>query len=153
MHGPVLACFLFWSFYVNLHPAQTHEYKWTRIFPMNEVNNIKIKILYFVAHFVNYFIFRIEKQMPYDHPLNVWHTGEVLWVTQAIYKSPCDVKTYNFPFDVHVCNFTFASWTHSEHQLNLTFYENQDKILQMSYYNNPQWEIEVRTIKCLLFIR
>ena len=81
--------------------------------------------------------------MPYDHPLNVWHTGEVLWVTQAIYKSPCDVKTYNFPFDVHMCNFTFASWTHSELQLNLTFYENQDKILRMSYYDNPQWEIEV----------
>ena len=81
--------------------------------------------------------------MPYDHPLNVWFTGEVLWVTQAIYKSPCDVKTYNFPFDVHMCNFTFASWTHSEQQLNLTFYDNQATILRMSYYDNPQWEIEV----------
>jgi hypothetical protein len=71
------------------------------------------------------FVRRIDKKRPYEHPIHVLHTGEVLWVPQAIYKSPCDVRNANFPFDEHVCNFTFASWTYTRDEFNLSFYKNQ----------------------------
>uniref|UniRef100_A0A9J2P975 Uncharacterized protein n=1 Tax=Ascaris lumbricoides TaxID=6252 RepID=A0A9J2P975_ASCLU len=41
----------------------------------------------------------------------VEHTGDMLWVPPAIYKSSCTIDVEFFPFDEQTCAMIFGSWT------------------------------------------
>ncbi|KAL8608942.1 hypothetical protein ACOMHN_062691 [Nucella lapillus] len=43
----------------------------------------------------------------------VQHTGEVLWMPQAMLNSSCSFNTLYFPFDRQVCHLKFGSWTYN----------------------------------------
>ena len=45
-------------------------------------------------------------------------TGEVVWLSNGIYKSSCKVDVEYFPFDVQACEMKWASWTYDGFQVN-----------------------------------
>ncbi|WKX89090.1 hypothetical protein Q1695_008608 [Nippostrongylus brasiliensis] len=52
----------------------------------------------------------------------VEHTGEMLWVPPAVYKSSCIIDVEYFPFDEQVCALTFGSWTFKKDEVELNDY-------------------------------
>uniref|UniRef100_A0A0N5AIJ1 Neur_chan_LBD domain-containing protein n=1 Tax=Syphacia muris TaxID=451379 RepID=A0A0N5AIJ1_9BILA len=53
------------------------------------------------------------------------HTGEMLWVPPAIYKSSCIIDVEFFPFDEQQCHLVFGSWTYSEKEITMGFVEGE----------------------------
>lgn len=43
----------------------------------------------------------------------VQHTGELLWMPQAMLNSSCSFNTLFFPFDEQECTLKFGSWTYN----------------------------------------
>ncbi|KAK8786657.1 hypothetical protein V5799_023567 [Amblyomma americanum] len=46
-------------------------------------------------------------------------TGEVLFPVQAVLSSACRLDLHYFPFDVHLCQLQFVSWTYDAQQVEL----------------------------------
>ncbi|XP_050034785.1 neuronal acetylcholine receptor subunit alpha-10-like [Dermacentor andersoni] len=46
-------------------------------------------------------------------------TGEVLFPVQAVLSSACRLDLHYFPFDVHLCELQFVSWTYDSQQVEL----------------------------------
>ncbi|KAL3201912.1 hypothetical protein MRX96_012184 [Rhipicephalus microplus] len=46
-------------------------------------------------------------------------TGEVLFPVQAVLSSACHLDLHYFPFDVHLCQLQFVSWTYDSQQVEL----------------------------------
>ncbi|KAK5971605.1 Neurotransmitter-gated ion-channel ligand binding domain protein, partial [Trichostrongylus colubriformis] len=51
----------------------------------------------------------------------VEHTGEMLWVPPAVYKSSCIIDVEYFPFDEQVCALTFGSWTFKKEEVQISY--------------------------------
>ncbi|VDM63562.1 unnamed protein product [Angiostrongylus costaricensis] len=51
----------------------------------------------------------------------VEHTGEMLWVPPAVYKSSCIIDVEYFPFDEQVCSLTFGSWTFKKDEVQISY--------------------------------
>ena len=52
----------------------------------------------------------------------VSHTGDVLWIPAAIFKSTCSIDIVYFPYDVQECHLKFGSWTYDGFKLDVFFY-------------------------------
>ena len=85
----------------------------------------------------------------------IHHTGEVLWVPPAIYKSSCIIdveyfpvrlhKTYFFQkleikFDEQICSLTFGSWTYNREELKLDFLY-ADMVDFSDYASSSIWDL------------
>ncbi|XP_035659256.1 neuronal acetylcholine receptor subunit alpha-7-like [Branchiostoma floridae] len=69
----------------------------------------------------------------------VRHDGQVTWLVTRMYKSSCHINTYYFPFDEQNCTLTFASWTYSGNEINLT---HEEVPPSKSYYvDNDEWKL------------
>ncbi|VDM85771.1 unnamed protein product [Strongylus vulgaris] len=60
----------------------------------------------------------------------VEHTGEMLWVPPAVYKSSCIIDVEYFPFDEQVCSLTFGSWTFKKEEVQITYHMGKRQIFQ-----------------------
>ena len=74
----------------------------------------------------------------------IYNSGDVLWIPPAIYKSSCSINVEYFPFDEQDCEMKFGSWTFNGDQVELDWYEGQDKVDLSDYVNSGTWDI----IKC-----
>uniref|UniRef100_A0A1I7X706 Neur_chan_LBD domain-containing protein n=1 Tax=Heterorhabditis bacteriophora TaxID=37862 RepID=A0A1I7X706_HETBA len=70
----------------------------------------------------------------------IHHSGEVLWVPPAIYKSSCIIDVEFFPFDDQRCSLTFGSWTVIFFNLNLLKYFFKYRIYIYIYIRCWRWE-------------
>ncbi|XP_005094728.1 neuronal acetylcholine receptor subunit alpha-10 [Aplysia californica] len=74
------------------------------------------------------------------------HTGQVLWMPQAIYKSSCVIDVVTFPFDVQECKLKFGSWTYDGNLVDLKILINdtghdEGEIDIGEYVKSNSWEI------------
>ncbi|PAA85942.1 hypothetical protein BOX15_Mlig005119g9, partial [Macrostomum lignano] len=69
------------------------------------------------------------------------HTGRVIWIPPAIYKSTCQVDITNFPFDQQSCHLKFGSWTYDGFKLDIQFYQNKSNISTDDYIQSNEWHI------------
>ncbi|VDM52836.1 unnamed protein product [Angiostrongylus costaricensis] len=70
----------------------------------------------------------------------VHHTGEVLWVPPAIYKSSCIIDVEFFPFDDQRCSLTFGSWTYNRDEVKLDFLHS-DRVDFSEYATSSIWDM------------
>ncbi|PIO69263.1 Cation transporter family protein [Teladorsagia circumcincta] len=70
----------------------------------------------------------------------VHHSGEVLWVPPAIYKSSCIIDVEFFPFDDQRCSLTFGSWTYSRNEVQLDFL-HADRVDFSEYATSSIWDM------------
>ncbi|PAV63863.1 hypothetical protein WR25_03259 isoform M [Diploscapter pachys] len=84
----------------------------------------------------------------------IHHTGEVLWVPPAIYKSSCIIDVEYFPvrlqnlplqrlkikFDEQICSLTFGSWTYNREELKLDFLYS-DMVDFSDYASSSIWDL------------
>ena len=84
----------------------------------------------------------------------IHHTGEVLWVPPAIYKSSCIIDVEYFPvslqslllqklkikFDEQICSLTFGSWTYNREELKLDFLY-ADMVDFSDYASSSIWDL------------
>uniref|UniRef100_A0A7I4YL76 Cation transporter family protein n=1 Tax=Haemonchus contortus TaxID=6289 RepID=A0A7I4YL76_HAECO len=70
----------------------------------------------------------------------IHHTGEVLWVPPAIYKSSCIIDVEFFPFDDQRCILRFGSWTYNRDELKLDFL-HMDRVDFSEYVPSSIWDV------------
>ncbi|CAJ0602534.1 unnamed protein product [Cylicocyclus nassatus] len=70
----------------------------------------------------------------------IHHSGEVLWVPPAIYKSSCIIDVEFFPFDDQRCSLTFGSWTYNRDELKLDFL-HADRVDFSEYATSSIWDM------------
>ncbi|VDL63554.1 unnamed protein product [Nippostrongylus brasiliensis] len=68
------------------------------------------------------------------------HSGEVLWVPPAIYKSSCIIDVEFFPFDDQRCSLTFGSWTYNRNEIKLDFLHS-DRVDFSEYATSSIWDM------------
>ncbi|KAL8563794.1 hypothetical protein ACOMHN_058652 [Nucella lapillus] len=68
------------------------------------------------------------------------HTGDVLWIPQAIFKSSCSIDIRHFPFDIQTCHLKFGSWTYDGSKVDLHFIYGPGFELT-DYIPSNEWEI------------
>ncbi|XP_069377657.1 neuronal acetylcholine receptor subunit alpha-2-like [Paralichthys olivaceus] len=69
----------------------------------------------------------------------LFHTGRVLWVPPAIYKSSCSIDVTFFPFDQQSCKMKFGSWTYDRAKIDLEPFENTVDL--KDYWESGEWAI------------
>ncbi|ETN74920.1 Neurotransmitter-gated ion-channel ligand binding domain protein [Necator americanus] len=70
----------------------------------------------------------------------IHHSGEVLWVPPAIYKSSCIIDVEFFPFDDQRCSLTFGSWTYNRDEVKLDFL-HADRVDFSEYATSSIWDM------------
>ncbi|GAU94617.1 hypothetical protein RvY_06355 [Ramazzottius varieornatus] len=72
----------------------------------------------------------------------VQSTGDLLWLPPSIYKSTCDIKVQNFPFDEQICDMKFQSWTYNADEVMLEFPAGMANEIEMSNYQpSGTWDV------------
>ncbi|KAK7498163.1 hypothetical protein BaRGS_00010423 [Batillaria attramentaria] len=71
----------------------------------------------------------------------VQHTGEVLWMPQAMLNSSCSFDTLYFPFDEQECKLKFGSWTYNGWKLDLNFIHGQESMDLTDFTPSNEWTI------------
>lgn len=70
----------------------------------------------------------------------VFHTGEVLWVPPAKFKSFCKIDLKLWPLESQTCKMKFGSWTSHGDQIDLGLYHNMTKTENLNFYtDNKEW--------------
>ncbi|XP_060923087.1 neuronal acetylcholine receptor subunit alpha-2-like [Limanda limanda] len=69
----------------------------------------------------------------------LFHTGRVLWVPPAIYKSSCSIDVTFFPFDQQSCKMKFGSWTYDRAKIDLEPFETTVDL--KDYWESGEWAI------------
>ncbi|KAI0213556.1 Acetylcholine receptor subunit beta-like 1 [Lamellibrachia satsuma] len=80
-------------------------------------------------------------EVSYKPSVVISHTGSVLWIPPAIYKSSCRIDVKYFPFDEQECEMKFGSWTFNGDQVGLRYYEDKDRVDLSDYVNSGTWDI------------
>jgi hypothetical protein len=78
---------------------------------------------------------------PTETNVVVKNTGDILYVSQRIFKSICAVDFASIPsVNTHSCSLKFASWTIDSSGVNLT---TSNKEIDLSVYtNNSEWNLK-----------
>ncbi|CAI5453896.1 unnamed protein product [Caenorhabditis angaria] len=71
----------------------------------------------------------------------VEHTGEMLWVPPAVYKSSCLIDVEFFPFDEQTCSLTFGSWTFRKDELQLSYLSGKRHVELNDYLPSGVWDL------------
>ncbi|CAJ0592987.1 unnamed protein product [Cylicocyclus nassatus] len=71
----------------------------------------------------------------------VEHTGEMLWVPPAVYKSSCIIDVEYFPFDEQVCSLTFGSWTFKKEEVQITYHMGKRQVELNDYSFSGIWDV------------
>ena len=80
-------------------------------------------------------------EVSYKPNVVVFHTGDILWIPPAIYKSSCTIDVEYFPFDRQDCEMKFGSWTFNGEQVTLDWYEGHRQVDLSDYVNSGTWDI------------
>ncbi|ETN73626.1 Neurotransmitter-gated ion-channel ligand binding domain protein [Necator americanus] len=71
----------------------------------------------------------------------VEHTGEMLWVPPAVYKSSCIIDVEYFPFDEQVCSLTFGSWTFRKEEVQISYHMGKRQVELNDYSFSGIWDV------------
>ncbi|CAD5208935.1 unnamed protein product [Bursaphelenchus xylophilus] len=71
----------------------------------------------------------------------VEHTGEMLWVPPAIYKSSCTIDVEFFPFDEQTCAMIFGSWTFNQHEVTIKYLMGKRQVELNDYSPSGIWDV------------
>ena len=72
---------------------------------------------------------------------NIYSDGSVYFYPAVEYTSSCLMNMQRFPFDDQNCTLRFSSWTYSDDQLTLGFYDNIS-VIDLSFYEpNSDWDV------------
>uniref|UniRef100_A0A915EU41 Neurotransmitter-gated ion-channel ligand-binding domain-containing protein n=1 Tax=Ditylenchus dipsaci TaxID=166011 RepID=A0A915EU41_9BILA len=71
----------------------------------------------------------------------VEHTGEMLWVPPAIYKSSCTIDVEFFPFDEQTCEMIFGSWTFNQDEVTIKYLAGKRQVELTDYSPSGIWDI------------
>uniref|UniRef100_A0A7I5E6A2 Neurotransmitter-gated ion-channel ligand binding domain protein n=1 Tax=Haemonchus contortus TaxID=6289 RepID=A0A7I5E6A2_HAECO len=71
----------------------------------------------------------------------VEHTGEMLWVPPAVYKSSCIIDVEYFPFDEQVCSLTFGSWTFKKEEVQISYLMGKKQVELNDYSFSGIWDV------------
>ncbi|KAE9418013.1 hypothetical protein Angca_007400, partial [Angiostrongylus cantonensis] len=71
----------------------------------------------------------------------VEHTGEMLWVPPAVYKSSCIIDVEYFPFDEQVCALTFGSWTFKKDEVQISYLLGKRQVELNDYSFSGIWDV------------
>ncbi|CAB3400263.1 unnamed protein product [Caenorhabditis bovis] len=71
----------------------------------------------------------------------VEHTGDMLWVPPAVYKSSCLIDVEYFPFDEQVCSLTFGSWSFGNDELQLSYLSGKRHAELNDYLPSGIWDL------------
>jgi len=71
--------------------------------------------------------------------VNIHYSGNVTWLSMAIFRSSCSIDVKYFPYDVQNCTMSFASWSHGIDQLNLLSHSNEGDVT--NYVPSSEWEL------------
>ncbi|VDO74962.1 unnamed protein product [Heligmosomoides polygyrus] len=71
----------------------------------------------------------------------VEHTGEMLWVPPAVYKSSCIIDVEYFPFDEQVCALTFGSWTFKKEEVQISYLMGRKQVELNDYSFSGIWDV------------
>ncbi|XP_060755688.1 acetylcholine receptor subunit delta isoform X2 [Neoarius graeffei] len=83
----------------------------------------------------------------------VYSSGFVYWLPPAIFRSPCSINVYYFPFDWQNCTLKFSSLTYNAKEISLNLKEDVDPKTNETYRvewividpegftENGEWEI------------
>jgi len=72
----------------------------------------------------------------------VFHTGVVLWVPPAKFRSFCKIDLKLWPQDAQSCKLKFGSWTSHGSQIDLGLFHNMSSVEQLNFYTeNKEWEV------------
>uniref|UniRef100_A0A7E4W742 Neur_chan_LBD domain-containing protein n=1 Tax=Panagrellus redivivus TaxID=6233 RepID=A0A7E4W742_PANRE len=69
------------------------------------------------------------------------HTGEMLWVPPAIYKSSCTIDVEYFPFDEQVCAMIFGSWTFNQDEVTIKYLMGKRQVELNDYSPSGIWDV------------
>ncbi|CAL2050351.1 unnamed protein product [Caenorhabditis brenneri] len=81
----------------------------------------------------------------------VEHTGDMLWVPPAVYKSSCLIDVEFFPFDEQVCSLTFGSWTFRKDELQLSYLSGKRHVELNDYLPSGVWDLMDAPGKALFY--
>ena len=71
----------------------------------------------------------------------VSHTGQVMWIPMAIFKSTCSIDITHFPFDEQTCHMKFGSWTYDGFQVDIDFYDDLEQVDINDYIPSNEWKL------------
>uniref|UniRef100_A0A0K0FIA8 Acetylcholine receptor subunit beta-type acr-3 (inferred by orthology to a C. elegans protein) n=1 Tax=Strongyloides venezuelensis TaxID=75913 RepID=A0A0K0FIA8_STRVS len=71
----------------------------------------------------------------------VSHTGRMLWVPPAIYKSSCTIDVEYFPMDQQVCHLIFGSWTYNENEVVINYKDGSKMVDLNDYSPSGIWDV------------
>lgn len=71
----------------------------------------------------------------------VEHTGEMLWVPPAIYKSSCTIDVEFFPFDEQTCAMIFGSWTFNQQEVTIKYLMGKRQVELNDYSPSGIWDV------------
>ncbi|KAH7731197.1 Protein ACR-3 [Aphelenchoides avenae] len=80
-------------------------------------------------------------EVSYYSNVVVEHTGEMLWVPPAIYKSSCTIDVEFFPFDEQTCSMVFGSWTFNKDEVTLKYLHGKRQVDLNDYSASGIWDI------------
>jgi len=72
--------------------------------------------------------------------VNIHFSGNVTWLSMAIFRSSCSIDVKYFPYDVQNCTMAFALCSHDIDQLNLLSHSNEGAVT--NYVPNSEWILQ-----------
>lgn len=115
----------------------------------NESDYDGISVMHFAANEVwqpDILLYNSADHSEVDHyhstHVLIYSSGAVLWVPPARFYAHCQLNLIRWPYDEHICQLRFGSWTHHGLQIDLEFRNNETKVDKMNFYTeNMEWDL------------